>query len=156
VEPRSAAGAGREAPIRPVRRPKLPVWAALPIAGVVFALYVLPGGVVFLMVFAVVVWPVLEVRGWYLLRSLRERRLELDDGEIRVFEANGRLLGSIDRSRPSTYELLYRDEGRAVYRLRQEDARLDFGSRSTGAERVVREALELEWPPVNRAARDLA
>ena len=82
---------------------------------------------------------------------IRGHTIEVDGDLLRELDAQGRERATIDLTRAFTYEFLYRAQGTAIYRLRQGRSRVDFSSDLPEAEYLVREVMELEWPPQDKA-----
>ena len=84
-------------------------------------------------------------------RQLLGLRLELQDKCLRQLEiSSGALVAEIDLRQPYTYEFLSRQNGFAIYQLRQGDSVLAFSSREPVAKEVVTSHLGIEWPPADR------
>jgi len=78
---------------------------------------------------------------------LKGHTVQLDGDLLRQLDAQGRERGEIDLGRSFTYEFLYREEGNAIYRLRQGTSSIDFSSDLPEAEHLVKDVMKLEWPP---------
>lgn len=87
-----------------------------------------------------------DYRGARHLERLTSYRLSLHGDRLRQ-TAPDSSWNEIDLAQPFTHQYLYRDDGRAAYRLRQGSNRLDFSSVDPLAAVVVVEHLGLGWPP---------
>ena len=79
---------------------------------------------------------------------IADRRSVLAEADaVVLLDTSGREVSRILLSRPFELQYLSRGYGEAAYKLTQGDAVLIFTSCSRGADHVVRDLLQLEWPP---------
>ena len=93
----------------------------------------------------------------YLLVSLRRimlarrRPLAIEGNVLVQRDASGREIGRVILDRPFEIEYLQKGYFNALYRITQGEVALVFTQQTAGAEHLVRDVLELQWPPFGRA-----
>ncbi len=80
------------------------------------------------------------------------RNLEVSEECLRQYDEES-IVSEIELTHPFEYEILDRyDVNNAVFRLHQRDNQLTFYFADPGGAEVVKEVMQIEWPPKNRHA----
>ena len=83
----------------------------------------------------------------------RGRRIQIEDGRIRQLNATGEIVGEIDATRPYQYRILdLAEKTDPRIRLFQDADDLIFYASDPGGSDVIREALQIKWPPRPRVS----
>jgi hypothetical protein len=137
------------------RRPKLsPVAAVLATAVFLVAIVLTattPMGYVVAIPVVVLASIVSVVRLGFRQSQLARVQLELEGNRLWQIDRSGAVVAEIDLAAPYTYEFLDRQNGFAIYQLRQDKAVLEFTSDAPAAREVITFHLGLEWPPTDRS-----
>ncbi len=83
--------------------------------------------------------------------ALSSHSLSVTQDVLAELDDEGRVLSTIDLTRPISYVYLDQEEGEAIYRVREGRERVEFLSSTPGADVVASRMLGAEWPPRDNA-----
>lgn len=79
---------------------------------------------------------------------LQNHELIIQDDNLIKLNSSGAEIARIDLTKPFEVQYLFKGNHDALYKLSQRNAHMQFSAETRGAERVVTDILQLQWPPV--------
>ena len=79
---------------------------------------------------------------------LQNHQLVIQGNSLIKFDSSGAEIGRLDLTQPLEVEYLFKGNQNALYKLSQGRTHMQFSAETAGAEQVVTEILQLQWPPI--------